>query len=496
MYSYTKEKWGSGQWPYIRDLSPDGSGILYRYPGNRDLERHGAAALCKLIYPTEDPGVKKLHPRSIYLPEDRFSAATDILNSHIAGVELNGRHISISSEPLLADLTDLPIPDLRYGRGAVLHVKRHQSDAGVEPRDYPKARMQYLLDSEKGYWDTSSFRAQFLLLPMTLDRKVAEGFKREFQAEIGRVSRQEYTTSEILYDDSRCRSLYQYVQEIKGKLAENGVSAGYVLLVLPSGKDKSTIRDLHNFLKKEMWPQVQFQCARSEEIATRHPFQGKARSYLRYLALGMLLVNRKWPFVLATPLNYEVYVGIDVLNGRAGFTFLYRNGEECYFHDYRSRQPEKLTTKQIRAVLYKHLKEDLLRLNLRPKAIVVHRDGLAFDTEVEGMKQAFRTLQDEGYLDVSARLIVVEIHKTSALPIRIARELPGKRLVNPGIGTYRVVNGREGLVCTTGYPFNLQGTARPLHCRIVYGEVELEKVLQDVFSLSPNPPKEWELRVC
>jgi hypothetical protein len=84
VYTYTKESWGNGVCPYVQSLDPTSPGILYRYPGN-DVERHGAAALCKLIHPTHDSQVKKLHPRSIHHAEERFTLVRDVLERHIRG---------------------------------------------------------------------------------------------------------------------------------------------------------------------------------------------------------------------------------------------------------------------------------------------------------------------------------------------------------------------------------------------------------------------------
>ena len=52
------------------------------------------------------------------------------------------------------------------------------------------------------------------------------------------------------------------------------------------------------------------------------------------------------------------------------------------------------------------------------------------------------------------------------------------------MGSWRALSAREGIVCTTGYPFKLQGTAKPLLVRIVRGELSLEHVLEDTFAMS------------
>jgi len=67
--------------------------------------------------------------------------------------------------------------------------------------------------------------------------------------------------------------------------------------------------------------------------------------------LGVPLIRNdarsKWPWALASPLRYDVYVGIDVLNSMAGFTFVYNGGQQIFFHHYPSKQKERLGTNQI-----------------------------------------------------------------------------------------------------------------------------------------------------
>ena len=89
-----------------------------------------------------------------------------------------------------------------------------------------------------------------------------------------------------------------------------------------------------------------------------------------------MVVNRKWAWSLATPLHYEVYIGIDVLNRMAGLTFVYNHGQQIYFENYRSQQPERLTTRQLRDILLKSLREHLTELGLCPRSLVVHRHKL------------------------------------------------------------------------------------------------------------------------
>jgi hypothetical protein len=64
-------------------------------------------------------------------------------------------------------------------------------------------------------------------------------------------------------------------------------------------------------------------------------------SYLRYTAMGLLLVNRQWPWVLPEGTHYDMYIALDVLNHTAAFTFFSQGGRQCYVETVESRQRGK-----------------------------------------------------------------------------------------------------------------------------------------------------------
>src|SRR5262249_33225785 len=145
----------------------------------------------------------------------------------------------------------------------------------------------------------------------------------------------------------------------------------------------------------------------------------KLASYMRYCAFGMQNLNRKWPWLLATPLHYDVYIGVDVLNGMAGLTFFYDGGRRVFFRHYLSKQKERLTTAQMRGILLQHLRKDLADLHLQPRSIVIHRDGRTFSSELNGLHLAVQGLQREGVLARDLTVGVVDIRKSTADHLRL-----------------------------------------------------------------------------
>lgn len=68
---------------------------------------------------------------------------------------------------------------------------------------------------------------------------------------------------------------------------------------------------------------------------------GQYQSYLRYAAMGLLLVNRQWPWVLAEDMHYDMYIGLDVLHSTAAFTFFSEGGRQCFMQSITSSQSDE-----------------------------------------------------------------------------------------------------------------------------------------------------------
>lgn len=296
-----------------------------------------------------------------------------------------------------------------------------------------------------------------------------------------------------MYDDRQATSLFKQLQAIKQSLEQNGVRRGYALLVLPLRAKPQ----FHHHIKAQLWPDLQVQCARADKLQgfyerfgdrggyrVARDRMGKFNSYLRNCALAMLVVNRKWPWSLAAPLHYEVHVGIDVLNHVAGVTFVYDQGQQIEFHDYKSKQAERLTSTQIREILAPRLREGLAGRDPRARSLIIHRDGQTFPSERFGIRAAVRDLQQEGLLPLDVVVGIVDIRKTTGVPPRLVEGKHLEAAENPTLGSYRVHGPREGIVCTTGWPFRFPGTARPLTVVVVQGDLNIEWVLEDVFALS------------
>jgi hypothetical protein len=493
VYQYTKKQCCKTPPYWILNLDKDSPAIIYRHPGS-EKQRYGAAALCKLMYSTKDLMDSKLHRNTILSPQKRFQKIEGVVRKLFQNAALDGTHIYLSKKPLEVTPRVFSVPDQLFGNDNVLKVKSNGKWSGISISELGKTRLQYLRNKQIGPLATSLFDAQYIVLPESLPREISDDLIERFHQTMEQFSPHPYRAARVIYEDADCNSLYRQVQAIQSALEQARIQRGYLFLVLPeNAKD-----GLHHYLKRELWQDIQCQCSLASKIKdfyvekrhngkatyqVRGETEGDYLSYLRGAALGMFQVNRKWLWALASPLHYDVYIGIDVLNHTAGFTFVYQGAKFCYFRDYKSGQKEKLPARQIRSVILQHLRKDIQRLGIVPSSLVIHRDGIWYESESQGLKSALDTLKREKILPPGVEVGVVEIHKQSALGLRLVEKKEGKYM-NPQLGSWFPVNDKEGIVCNTGKPFRFQGTVNPLHVVIVEGELVIDCVLEDIFALS------------
>lgn len=494
VYDYTLAKAGGRSAPnWVRSLRPDSPAISYQYPGN-GRRSFGAAALCKLMLTTADPGVREVHELSIRPPQERFQLCNRIARDYLSRASCGGVPVKVHPEPLSVEAKWFAVPAQRFGQDLVLEVAARDGGRGVPLNQLGSERMRCLVDPRGGLAVATAFGPQFLIVPKSLERRVVEDFQSRLEKTVRVLSKTSYRTELVVYDDGNCRTLKSQVDAIAGKVQAAARSGGHAVLVLPENAKP----DLHNFIERKLYPGVQTQCVTAAKLRRFYqlvPDNGRARydvpqeleqrytSYLRYTAIGLMIVNRQWPWVLEERTRYDAYVAVDVLHHTAAFTFFHEGGRRCFVRMAQSKQREKLSRKQVRAVVLDNLSQDLKDGAAVPRSLVLRRDGRLFESEWLGFLDAAKTLIDQGRLPRDTLLGAVEVHKHSALGLRLVQERDGA-IENARIGSWFAVDAREGVVCTTGRPFKLRGTANPLHVRVVKGSLDIAHVLEDTFLMS------------
>jgi len=492
VFDYTVEKNGENPPPWIQSLDANSPAILYRYP-NREQRLFAALSLAKLIHRTNDAGARELHRRSIRNPEERYSFSREVIERYFQGRQFFGEEIIVKPASHSVRVGLYPVAALEFGQGHILQVGGNAGNNETPLAELGRARMNALLDRSAGVAVRSALEPQYIMIPQSLDRTIASDVTKRLEAVTRGFLQSSYRLDMVLYDDRSARTLKQHVDGILAGVQQANVKHGRGILMLPENAHS----DLHNYVKRALRQQMHFQCLDEGKISAFYhtvlrkgsksvepipDLERRFTSYLRYAALGLLIVNRQWGWVLRDGTRYDSYVTFDVLNRQAAFTFFYEGGRHCYTRLHDSNQPEKLLRQQVRTIVYEGLKADLASV-AKPKSIILQRDGRLFRSEWLGFEGAIRQLIREGFLDQDIVYGAIEIAKKFNAGLRLVHEWNG-RLQNPRIGAALALASDEGIVCTTGFPFSLRGTASPLAVRIYGGSLNLDWVMEDVFRKS------------
>jgi hypothetical protein len=493
LFDYVVEKaGGKNPPPWIRNLDSKSRAVRYRNPG-RDVRLFAPLALLKLIHRTQDSGARELHRQSIREPEDRFSFGRQVVERYFQNQSFLGEGLTINPSAYIVRPRVFAVPPMGFGQEKILRVTGNGKDGGVALGELGRARMNLLTDRGAGVAVTSPLEPQYMLVPRSLERAIAEDITKKIEAATRSFLQTSYRLETVLYDDRSSRTLKHYVESIVAGVRQANVKYGRGVLVLPANGPA----DLHNYIKKALREQLQFQCLDAAKVGSFYqtvlrnggraiePIPSLSRrlgSYVNFVSLGLLIVNRQWGWVLPEGTRYDAYISFDVLNGCAAFTFFYQGGRHCYTRSFDSGQPEKLLRPQVRATVYDGLKADLKVVGAL-RSVVLQRDGRLFKAEWLGFEDAIKQLVREGALPRSVIFGGIEIAKKFISGLRLVHET-GARLQNPLIGTSLRTGEDEGIVCTTGEPFRIPGTASPVAVRVVQGGLDLDWVMEDVFRKS------------
>lgn len=497
-------------WPIeLANLQDDASDILYK--NNRGEDRYAPTALCYLTYDTEDSKVSKLHQRSILQPHIRHKRVHKIVRNYLKDL----KNIKISMTPLSAPQKMFLVPDLEFGNNHILSVRRTEGTQHVSLDKLGETRLALLQNSDIGFYVNDPLHRQYFVMPQSIADTMGTCFLEDLKNALDDLYPQDdsYDPIPITYDDRRAKNSLAQGRAILEAVESERREPGYGVVMIHHITDRRKRKQdqLASMVIRKLREQglhvaiihtkVVQECYRFDnqsssfvkkaQIQTR----GKLSGYLRNVTLNkILLTNAKWPFVLATPLNADLTIGIDVKQHTAAYTFVGKYGKLIRTEEQTTKQKEKLSEDQIYKMLYDVIKEEVKDIKeYSVENLIVHRDGKLFDCERESIDQVLMDLKHEGILLDSANITFLEIPKSPAASFRlfdVVQKSNSKksRIDNPQIGFYYILNNTEGYaegyVCTTGQPFLRQGTAKPLCVRYISGEMPFEKALEDVYLLA------------
>ncbi len=505
-------KAGSYKSQNLRSLPKDCSVLIY-YNTFKE-PRHAPSGLCRLTYGTDHPHIQRYHSQTIKAPFLRRNEIKFAVDGYFRNLAFGSEKIVLSEKPMTVEDNSFIIPDLQFGKNKILSVRDAPNSVRTSLWEFKHKKKELLYSPEAGLFTKKPFDRQYLVLPKSVNESFGEKFIRDIKTEVKALFLDDkipYEPTVIHYDDSVQKSVYAIGREIIKAVEENAVNPGFGLVMIPEMKSRRKKRDdelanliMRELRKRDIFVSVIHTTAPSESyeyvstdgnngewrLVGDSKRQSKYKGYVRNVVLNKILIlNSFWPFVLKTPLNADLIIGIDVKNNTAGFTLVNKNSAEITFNSSESEQKEQLNKNHVRTKIFELIQNEQRISNKTVKTIVIHRQGRLFPQEREGVLQAVKMLADQKAIDSDCKCTFVEIRTTSRIPLRLfkVKPLPDAQkewVENPMIGTYvQDIFKDDAFICTTGPPYEHKGTTVPLHI-IKDGPLSINSILQDVFYLS------------
>lgn len=497
----------------IANLPRDSAVVLYS--DNRGEKRSAAAALCFRVIGNDDRIAQEEFPSLSIPPNLRRQLIHSFVETHLKKLRFGDTEMRLDSKPLSTTPKLFQVPDLAFGCSATLSTRATPGAIQVSLDDLGLKRLSLLKDKSVGFYKSSPLDNFCFFMPQSVQDTFGPVLINALCATVDDLfpQAQNFSPQLVLYTDRNAKTFSQTCAAIFAKAASEVKRGGFAVVMIPENdrrrsrqEDTSAayiiqqLREQFDLRASVIHTTVGYNCydaavdTQGRTIYKPRHLKAEKRlnGYFRNVAMNkILLLNQKWPFVLATELHADAIVGIDVKGNMAGFIATNKRGDIIVPFHKKSQQKEKLMPKQCRDY-FCHVIANLLAQDGRPiKHIVIHRDGRFYDTEIKGINMGLADLMARDVVNADAHTTFVEIPKTAPADLRLfdlsITDFGGPHVQNPQVGNYFVLNSSEGFVCTTGRAFRHGGTAKPLHVIKKCGTMTIENCLEDIFALSCLP---------
>jgi len=509
LYDYILDNCAKPLPPEIARLPKDSPVVLYS--DKREDKLSAAAALCYQVVGNDDPIAQQEFPSLSIAPHDRRKLIHSFVETHLKRLRFGSSELKVESKPLSTTPKLFQVPDFAFGCSTILSTRSTPSAIQVSLDDLGLKRLSLLKDKSVGFYEASPLDNFYFIVPQSVHETFGPVFLASLCATVDDLFPQElsFSPQPVVYSDRGCRTFQATCEAIFAKVEEECKRGGFAVAMIPENyrrrprqEDTSAAFAIQQLKERfDLRASVihttvstkSYGASRERDGSTRYFVYPKAEKrlngYMRNVAINkILLLNQKWPFVLATPLHADVVVGIDVKGHMAGFIATNKQGNIIVPFHKKSQQKEKLMPSQCREYFRDVVIKVAAQANHSIKHIVIHRDGRLYDTEIKGLTLGLQDLKNQGLVDSEAQITFVEIPQTSPAMLRLFdisnTDFGGPHVQNPQVGNYYSLNADEGFVCTTGRAFRHKGTAKPLHVKKKSGPLSIEQCLEDVFYLS------------
>ena len=510
LYDHVAEKFGKYKSEHFLALPKDSDVLIYHTSSG--AERHVPAGLCRLTYKTGHQSVKRIHHKTIMRPHERKKEIEFIIENYFGKIKFQSKEVKVSIQPYEFEEKAIKIPNLKFGNDVVLSNDNSNGHHFTSLADLGREKSKLLFSPEAGFYTKKILDLQYIVIPQSVYESYGKQLIEDIKNQVNKMYRQpdekKYDPAIIPYDDSVEKTISKIGRAIINAVKINFAFSGYGVVIIPRLQSTRYNKEdeLANLVMRELRkrgirvavmhtdvPSRSYTRIHDRDVITWQQVSdpktiSKFRGYLSNVAINKIMIlNSCWPFVLSDQTHADLTIGIDVKNQTAGFTFVYK--DQTIVTEYNeSEQREQLGTKQLESKIYKFVKDEQKRLLHTIKNIVIHRDGRVFQEEISGIKTAFIRLAKEGFVKEDYDVTFVAISKSSMTPMRFFKTATTygsqyETIENPRIGTYKIFD-EYAFICTTGSPYRYSGTAVPLQISKIEGDMELTKILEDVFYLS------------
>ena len=489
--------------PELANLPHDAT-VLY-YSSNQGQQRSAPTGLCYQVFDTNSNEVKRSHGGTLLNASERRAAIQRFVHEYLQNLRFGEYTLKLTSEPLSAPQKMFLMPDFEFGKDKVLSVRGTAHANQVPLNRIGRTRLDMMRDRDAGFFVNEPLDRQYLFLPQTVQDSFGTQYVSDLSATAGELAQNPLAYKPVIvpYNDRGPRTFVHQGRAILEAANVHCDLPGYALVMIHSTTDQKLRQhdQLAAMVTRELakldiraavnHSSMSHQCYEQGANRDGAPYyrvraasESRLRGYLRAVALNKIFLNNeRWPFVLATPTNADVTIGIDVKQHTTGFTIVGKRGSLIRTVLANSSQKEQLLEQQVA----KHITDILCKEAREPgitiRNIVIHRDGRSWPSELRGIAKAIRTLRTDGIIAADANYSVLEISKSSGAPIRMFNV--GRNWVdNPQVGNYWIAAEGDAYLCATGVPFARSGTVRPLHIRFVQGTIPFELCLEDVYYLT------------
>ena len=410
----------------------------------------------------------------------------DLKDVRFAGSTLAIGHNSFQT----AERSVFAAPSLEFGNGQTLTVDTSLPvEDGYDRYRHGKMAMLY----EHGPFSGQSLPDLVLLYPDNLERNVRDKLRQRLGEEIKelcgvapRIARQ------IPYPLGKQAHAGAGLLAAADDLVRNNDGTFLPVIVLADALREH----IYDLLKRRL-SSLASQCVRERTVLrVARDEQAVGGSRLRNLGLGILTAAGLQPWVLAKPLHYDFYMGVDLLANQVIYVFVCgKGGRNVWVQRGDQLRRRGLTGKIDRVQLADQFKtgvREAKRLGVPLNSLVVHRDGRWWSNENLAITEAIAELQGDGTLSKDCQVGVVEVRK-SHLPVRLFSVLNAGRdaLENPMPGSHLILNNAEAILTPTGQPgrWDRQGrTAGTLLLHIARNPagrpLDIRKIAEDAYGLT------------